>query len=89
MLQNYLKIIFRNITKNIVYVLINVIGLGLALAVCIVAYLNYKFDADFDICHENREQIFRIEHTQLREGEDKFFATSPGLLGPTVAEDIS
>jgi putative ABC transport system permease protein len=89
MFKNYLKIIFRNITNNIVYVLINIIGLGLALAVCIVAYLNYKFDADFDTCHENREQIFRIEHTQVIEGEERSFASTPGLLGPTIVDDIS
>lgn len=89
MFKNYLKIVFRNITKNIVYVLINIIGLGLALAICIVAYLNYKFDADFDTCHENRERIYRIEHTQLIEGEEISFASTPCLLGPTVAEDIS
>ena len=89
MLKNYLKIIFRNMTKNIVYVLINVAGLGLALAVCIVAYLNYRFDADFDTCHENRDRIFRIEHTQLIEGDERSFASTPGLLGPTIADDIS
>lgn len=61
----------------------------MALAVCIVAYLNYKFDTDFDTCHDNRERIYRIEHTQLVEGEERSFATTPGLLGPTVAEDIS
>ena len=89
MFKNYLKIIVRNISKHIVYVLINVIGLGLALAVSIVAYLNYKFDADFDTSHENRERIYRIEHTQRIEGEEKSFANTPGLLGPTVVDDIS
>lgn len=89
MFKNYLKIIFRNVSKNIVYVLINIMGLGLALAVCITAYLNYRFDADFDSCHENRERIYRIEHTQLIEGEEKSFAATPGLLGPTVVDDIS
>jgi putative ABC transport system permease protein len=81
--------VFQNITKNIVYVLINIIGLGLALTVCIVAYLNYKFDADFDTCHVNRERIYRIEHIQLIEGEEISFANTPCLLGPTVANDIS
>jgi putative ABC transport system permease protein len=89
MLKNNLKIIFRNIIKNIIYVLINIIGLGLALAVCIVAYLNYKFDADFDTCHENRKRIFRIEHTRVIDGVEKSFGSTPGLLGPRIADDIS
>jgi low affinity Fe/Cu permease len=89
MFKNYIKIIRRNIGKNIVYVFINIIGLGLALAVCITAYLNYRFDADFDTSHENRERIYRIEHTQLIEGDEIAFAMTPGLLGPTVVNDIS
>jgi len=85
MLKNYLKIIFRNMTKNKVYVLINIIGLGLALAVCIVAYLNYKFDADFDTCHENRDRIYRIEHTQLIEGDRNLLLLLPVSLYQTVS----
>ena len=89
MFKNFLKIFFRNVSKNIVYILINIMGLGLALAICITAYLNYRFDAVFDSCHENRDRIYRIEHTQLVENEEKSFASTPGLLGPTVLDDIS
>ena len=89
MFKNYLKIVLRHFTKNIVYVLINIIGLGLAMAVCIVAYLNYKFDAEFDSKHEKLKRIYRIEHTQLIDGNERSFGTTPGLLGPTVSEDIS
>jgi putative ABC transport system permease protein len=76
-------------TGNIVHVLINVLCLGLALAICMVAYLNYRFDADFDTCHENRDRIFRIEHTRLTEGGPQSFASTPVPLGPAVINDIS
>ncbi|MDX2430080.1 MAG: ABC transporter permease [Bacteroides sp.] len=89
MYSNYLKIIFRTISKNIVYVLINVLGLGLALAICIVAFLNYRFDADFDSSHLNGANIFRIEHTRLTEGSQISYASTPGPLGPAMLEDVS
>ena len=53
MFKNYLKITVRNLLKNKVYVAINVVGLGLALACCIVAYLNTQFDWTFDQNHKN------------------------------------
>ena len=88
MFQNKLRIIFRNITKHIIYVMINVAGLGLAFAVCIVAYLNYNFDADFDASQENGDRIFRIEHTRLIEGSPEHFAQSPCPLGTALSDNL-
>ncbi len=39
MFKNYLKVAFRNLSKNRSYVLINTLGMGIALACCITAYL--------------------------------------------------
>lgn len=60
MLKNYLKIAFRHITRNKTYVLVNVVGLGLALACCIVAFLNYNAALRADTFHENHENIYRV-----------------------------
>ncbi|MFT6941432.1 MAG: putative ABC transport system permease protein, partial [Cyclobacteriaceae bacterium] len=48
MLKNFLIVTFRQLFKNKIYVGINIVGLGLALACCIVAYQNAKYDWDFD-----------------------------------------
>ncbi len=68
MLKNYLKVTFRNLLKNKVYVSINVIGLGLALACCIVAYLNSKFNWDFNKNHEKIENIYKVHSMVDRDG---------------------
>ena len=47
MLRNYLLVTLRNLYKNKVYALINILGLGLALAICIVAYFNHMFGYEF------------------------------------------
>lgn len=54
MFKNFLQITFRNFLKNKVFVIVNVLGLGIALACCIVAYYNAKFDKDFDSFHSNK-----------------------------------
>ncbi|KPK84222.1 MAG: hypothetical protein AMS27_10545 [Bacteroides sp. SM23_62_1] len=89
MLKNYLVVTFRNLSRNILYVLINIIGLGLALAVCIVAYLNNKYDADFDRWHENRKNIFKVEFILPIQERPQPYGITPMSLGPMVVNDIS
>ena len=46
MFRNYLLVTFRNLYKNKIFALINILGLGLALAICIVAFFNHMFGYD-------------------------------------------
>ena len=46
--------------KNKVFFIINVLGLGIAIACSIVAYLNYDYNKKFDVEHVNAERIYRI-----------------------------
>ena len=48
MFKNYLLVTFRNLLKNKIFTLINILGLGIALAVCIVAFFNHMFNYEFD-----------------------------------------
>ncbi len=89
MLKNYIIITLRNLGRNIFFVVINTVGLGLALAVCIVAYLNNKFDADFDKYNENAEKIFKVEFERLVEGKPQWYGITPFSLGPLIKNDIS
>src|SRR3954468_1790934 len=61
MLRNYLLITFRNLSQNRVFVLINMLGMGIAIACCITAYLNWDFSTNFDKNHVNSESIYRIQ----------------------------
>ena len=42
MFKSYLIVALRNLARNKLYATINIFGLSIALAICIVAYLNYK-----------------------------------------------
>ena len=88
MFQNYLIVTFRNFKRNLLYVLINVMGLGLALAVCIVAYISNKYDYDFDMFHEHAREIYRIEVTRQIEERSQGYGISPVSLAPLAKENI-
>lgn len=87
MLQNYFKTAFRNLKKRWVYTLINVFGLGLALACCMVAYLISAMDWEFDAMHTNTEHVYRLNSLRSLEGRTQQWATVPLALGPRVRDE--
>lgn len=60
MIKNFLKITFRSLFKNKLFVFINVLGLGISLACCMVAYLSYDFNSGYDKQHVNASSIYRV-----------------------------
>ena len=62
----FLKVTLRSLVKSKVFVFINIVGLGLALACCIVAYLNYNFAQTFDVQHEIMMNFIRFPFIEIR-----------------------
>ena len=89
MLSNYFKITFRNLWKNKLFVTINIAGLGIALACCIVAYLNWQFNTEFDANHANAEQIYRVNFTRISSGRSIKNGSCPAPLGQIMAENFA
>jgi hypothetical protein len=88
MIKNYLVVIFRNLFKNRIFTLINVIGLGIALALCIVAFFNHMFNYEFDRTHENFDNIYRVTCFRDMEGREQEYGVVPATLGLEIKKDI-
>jgi putative ABC transport system permease protein len=88
MLKNYLKVILRNISRNKLHTFINVFGLGIALACCIVAYLNWEYNNTFDAYHEQGELIYRVNFVRIANGEPTKNGSCPWPLGSAIRENI-
>jgi putative ABC transport system permease protein len=89
MLSNFFKITFRNLWKNKLFVAINIAGLGIALACCIVAYLNWQYNSEFDKNHANAGQIYRINFTRISSGQSIKNGISPAPLGQIITENFA
>ena len=61
MLKNYLKIALRNMFRNKLYSLINLTGLGIGLAACLMIWLWVQDEMNYDRFHTNAERIYRVE----------------------------
>lgn len=60
MLRNYLKIAFRNIWKNKVFSLINILGLSIGLSAAFVIGAMVFYDLTFDKFHTDGDRIYRV-----------------------------
>jgi len=88
MFKNYLLVIFRNLLKNRIFTAINILGLGIALSVCIVAFFNNMFNYEFDRHNVNFDKIYRVNSFRDMEGREQEYGVVPATLGLEVKKDI-
>jgi len=60
-----IKLAFRQLLNNKLYTLVNLVGLGLASAFCVLVYLYTTTAANFDNFHKRGDQLYRVELTGI------------------------
>jgi putative ABC transport system permease protein len=60
MISNYVKVAIRDIRKKTVFSAINVLGLSISLAACLIIVVYVSFEFSFDSYHQNADRIYRI-----------------------------
>src|SRR5262245_36295065 len=70
MFKNYIKLAFRNLWKNRVFSLVNIIGLSLGIAVCTMILLFVRYEKSFDAFHTR--PVYRLNEVQ----------SPPGMTAP-------
>ncbi|WP_128546381.1 ABC transporter permease [Larkinella soli] len=84
MLQNYLKIALRNLRRQKAFTAINVVGLAIGLATCIVMMLYVRDELSYDRYHEKADRIVRVV-TRGMMGDQSL---NMSFVGPPVARDL-
>lgn len=64
-----LKLALRNLTKNRLYSFINISGLSIASAFCILTFWYVKNEQSFDNFHKEQDRLFRVEQTNIFKAE--------------------
>ena len=60
MYKNYFKVSIRSIRKNLTYSLLNVLGLSVGVASCLLIILHISYQFTFDDHVQNRKQVYRL-----------------------------
>jgi putative ABC transport system permease protein len=89
MLRNFFLLAFRNYMRNKAFVIINVLGLGISIACCIVAYINWEFDANTNKMHVNRGNIYKINVSRYIKDRLQNYGITPLSLAPAMANEIA
>ncbi|MCJ7524321.1 MAG: ABC transporter permease, partial [Candidatus Aminicenantes bacterium] len=84
MLKNYLKIAWRNIVRHKGYSFINIFGLAVGIACCVLMMLWISHERSFDRFHANRDSIYRVIKETKTNGKAMLDARTPYPLGPAI-----
>jgi len=69
MLKNYLKIAWRNLVKNKVHSLINIAGLSIGMAACLLILQYVGFELSYDRFNKNAGDIYRVYNDRYQNGK--------------------
>jgi putative ABC transport system permease protein len=87
MFKNFLKVALRNLWKNKAFSAINIVGLSVGLAVCLLIVLFVKDELSYDKHYAHSENIYRIDADISFNGTQFTSAVSPAPLAPTLKKD--
>ena len=60
MIRNYFKTAFRSLVRNRNYTMINIAGLAVGIAVCMIIFIIVQFQTSFDDFHQKKGRIYRV-----------------------------
>ena len=88
MLKNYLKIALRNISRNKLYSGLNIVGLAIGLACCILILLYVHDELSYDRFHDNADNIYRVVPTFVTQERTMNLATNAHVFGPMLKDEF-
>jgi putative ABC transport system permease protein len=91
MVRNYLLVALRSLRRQRGYAALNVLGLTLGLACCLVIFQYVAFERSYDRFHERADLLYRVLVAGARGGEEiegPGAPFTPQALGPALAEIV-
>ncbi len=88
MFRNYLKITLRNLKKQSGYSFINIVGLAVGMACCVMILIYVTDELSYDGYHREADRIYRVNAISSIGETSRRYATTPPALAPALAEAI-
>jgi len=89
MLGSYIKIAFRNIRRHKAYSFINIAGLAIGMACCIILIIYVHSELSFDRYHDKAGRIFRLCVTGNTGGTQFTWGESNAVAAPVLKQDYA
>ena len=90
MFENYLKVAVRNLFKFKMFSFLNISGLAIGMACCILVFLYIQDEIGYDQFHEKSNRIYRVlREREANSGESHTQPGTSGALAPSLLKDFS
>lgn len=87
MVKNNLKVAYRSMMRHKFYSFLNLSGLAVSIAACILIAVYVKHETSYDNYHQDSDRVYRIA-SHLKFGNNEFrFPASPAPMAETLKND--
>lgn len=88
MLKNYLTIALRNIGRHKGYTFLNVAGLAVGIASCIIIFFFIRNELSYDTYHQDADRIYRVAIDIKSKADNRVFAQTSAPLVTALKKDF-
>jgi putative ABC transport system permease protein len=88
MIYNFLKVAWRNMSRQKFYALVNIAGLAVGIACCLLILLYVRDELSYDTFPERADRIYRVASEINFGGTHAFYAVAPAPMGPALAREF-
>ncbi len=89
MLKNYFKTAFRNLIRKKSFTFINILGLTIGIASCLLLVLVIQFESSFDNFHKKKDRVYRVVAQFNRAGNLDYSGGVPVPVGDAMRAEFS
>ena len=89
MLLNYILAFLRQVSRNKVFTILNLLGLSVGMAAFMLLLQFVIYENSFDEFHHNSDQIYRVRYDAYRNG-NRMFASAAAVpaVGPAMKNNF-
>src|ERR1044071_7907888 len=88
MIKNYLKVAFRSLVKQKAYSTINILGLSIGIASCLLIVLFVNDEFSYDKFNEKADRIYKFTLERIYPNHSTNYAVVPHSFGSVIPKDF-
>ncbi len=88
MLKNFFLSAFRNLLKKKSFSILNIAGLAIGITCATLIFLWVEDELTYNHYFKNRDNLYQVMTNQTYDAETFTFASTPGLLGPSLQKEM-
>ena len=89
LIKSYFKVVLRNFKRHKSFTIINISGLAIGIAACILIFQYVSFENSYDGFHKNADNIYRVRYDAYSKGKLQYkSAAAVPALGPAMKSDF-